>query len=913
MSISRFDTKFPRYDWSWQTYIPQFEELNAGLLDETMGNIQNGFNQSNLLTEKNPNVLNTKGDKELFNQYQLDVQSGLDNVAQAYQRSIREGQAAQNNFLQQVRQDWLPGGRAYALNSRYQGYAQAVDDIEKFSKDDTRGINSGLARYSLQSMLQSGPQYDAKTRSYKSVQTPDLIKDPDIRKAANEMIKQIEEDGDTQFLQGIDGDKRQGWITKIKTEGRSQQKLGLAMQALLDMPEYANQVGRDALYQGFSSDPLQLRSEYQKQLTSEFKDKESAFKAASESKDPALVRQVQRFLSKTGYDVTEDGQYGEQTKSAIEQYRKDTQSKIKSAIDNFDPQSYLENKVRSNYIDYAEGFANQKTTKDLVFDKVWQTRQKIAADKANTDKLVSAIDRLAPVKSDDVTVVDAPAISFGDFKDNLNKTRQTQVEAYKTAEQVKTQDPLFKGWKNEDVVSAYRVYEDLVKKNPQASLNEIRQMYGNTLRQWSQESGKPYTLTPEVESALFDRVQQGREAGTIQAIDQLWSVDEQVNRNVGLMQNFGKTYAETEEGKRNIEEQLGKYRKQGETDEQLVQRAFANPEQFNVSTSRFNRLDPTDLPHGSRSDSYNSAEIFLNKMQSDIARQQKQGSVNYLDKMGTTTLLFSDKDEYVGPTLKRIQEDVNASPFGIYNSEGSQSLVFRSPEGREVVDVNAQNFKVTNTEISTDTDGKTVLVFKGQVKKGQNTESVYTTVRPTVYQLAELRQGLSGELAQAYERGDLQKQIEIGKKIEGLEDPKWSNYASFDSARQNLNRQNTTEQKVFYRRNGRLEELPATWRYTKDKLQQDVGDGTNRYYYNIQHAYDPQSGAKYTLNIQEQKDASGNSIFVAEPTANGQFDYGSSVNAYIVNKNKEIIARTPVERSTSKIENPQVLNTLLGQ
>ncbi len=910
MALSRFDRP-SRYSWDWQTYVPQFEQLDGKLLDETMGRIQQGVDQSNLISEKMPNVLQTEGDVNLFKEYKSDVDNQLSNVSQAYQRSLREGQAAQNQFLQNVRQDWMPGGRAYALNSRYEGYAKAQEELNKFQKEDPRGINAGLARYNLSKMLQDGPQYDSQGRTFRNISTPDLIKDPDIKKAALEMIKEIDESGDTQFLQGVDGDRRQGWITKIKTEGKSDARLRSAMEALLDMPEYSSQVQRDAQYQGLTTDLDLLKQSYQQSLESQLQAKQRVFDQTKQSKNPAQVREVQNFLSRMGVPVKEDGQWGPETERAIEEYKTRTKSNIDGALQNFDPQSYLQGKVRENYLDYAGGFANQKVDKDLVFDKVWQTRQKIAADRANTDKLVSAIDRLAPVKSDDVTVVDAPAIQFGDYRENLNKVQQTQMEAYKVAEQVKSQDPLFKGWKNEDVVAAYRAYEDLRKQNPNATSTQLQQAFGSKLKQWAGD--KPYTLTPEIEQAVFNRVQQGRDQGTIQAVDQLWSVDEEVTRNKSLMNNFGQVYAETPEGKQNINEQLGRFRREGETDQQLLQRAIDRPQDFNRDITIPSGQGFAGITYGQTKSTTNPVALTLDRMQADVAKQQKQGSVNYLNNMGTTTLLFSDKDEFVGPTLKRIQDDVNNSPFGVYDSEGNQGLIFRDLDGKQISSVNPQNFKVTNTAISTDADGRTVLVLKGQEKRGQETKSVYTTIRPTVFQLAELRQGLSGELAAAHERGDFQKQIEIGKKIAGLGDTKWANYAAFDSSKEQLNRQNTQDLPVYFQRNGRLEPLPSTWQYSKDRLTQEISDGQNSYSYNIANAYDPQSGAKYTLNLQEQRDANGNPIYIAQPTPQGQLDYGSSVNAFIGNQNKEIIARTPVERTTSKVENPGVLNTLLGQ
>jgi len=49
--ISRFD-KLPNYDWSWNTSIPKFPELNAEMLDQTLSGVQKGIDQTYLVSDK---------------------------------------------------------------------------------------------------------------------------------------------------------------------------------------------------------------------------------------------------------------------------------------------------------------------------------------------------------------------------------------------------------------------------------------------------------------------------------------------------------------------------------------------------------------------------------------------------------------------------------------------------------------------------------------------------------------------------------------------------------------------------------------------------------------------------------------------------------------------------------------------
>lgn len=898
--ISRFD-KLPNYDWSWNTSIPKFPELNAEMLDQTLSGVQKGIDQTYLVSDKKPNVLNNEVDLQLYNQYKTLVDSGLQEVSQAYTRSLKEGQAKQLDFMNKIKKEWLPGGTADVLNKRYEGYTKANEEITKFEKDDIRGINSGLAKYQLKEQLKKPIGYDPSTGSYTAINTPDLIKDPDIRKAANEMIKNIEEDGDTQFLNGMDGQKKVGWITKIKTESRSAQKLKYAMEALLDMPEFDNQIKRDALYNSFGTDPVKAEQNYRKELNSDFQSKVSAIDQATKSKNPSMIKEVQRFLSNAGYTVPEDGSLNEDTLKAISDYKLDTKSKIENSP--FDLNSYLERGVRKNYIDYASGFANEKISKDLVFDKVWQTNQKIAADRQRTNALINTLERFLPQDSDNVTVTDAPAINLGDFETNLRKSQETQKEAYKVAQEQINKDPLFKGWKAEDIVSTYRVYEELQKQNPNAPLSQIQSMYKARLQQWARGQGKEFNLNDNMVNQIFDRVQLGRNTGAVQAIDQLWAVDDDVNRNMSLIGNFAETYVNTPEGKEAFDLHLKQYQKEGETPDQTVKRVMANPDEFDRKIS-FTTIG--SAPSVTAGTGYNPVKQFTSKMKTDVSEQQKVNPSLYADKMGTTNLLFSDKDGYVKPTLDRIQDDVQGGAFGIYTSEGQQGLVFRDIEGKEISKVNQNSFKVTDTQLSTDQNGKTVLIFKGKGKNGDKYQSVYTTVEPTTYQKYELKKGLAAELAMANERGDVQKQIELGKKIEGLDNPKWSNYRIYDSEKSTLNRSNTSEGVVYYQRNGRLEKLPNTIRYSNNPIKQDITNGQDQFNYTITNAVDVSSGSRYTFNVFEQPtgkvlpDGSMEIIKVAQLDPNGQLDHSSSVNAYILNKNKETLSTVPIEQKQTK-------------
>ena len=897
MPIGRLDTRPNRYDFSWKQSIPLLPELNFAALDATMQGVQTGLDQANLLTQQMPKALNTAEDQQLLQAYKSDVENGLKQITDIYStQGIKSGQAAQNQFLQTIKNDWT-NGRAALLNDRYTSYSKAVEELDKFRKDDVRGINSKYAQYQLQSQLAAPINYNKDTGTYQRITSPEMYKDPELRKNATEALKGIQEDGNTQFFAGMDGQRAAGWITKVQNEGRSEEKLKLVMQAMLEMPEYSGQLDRDTAVQMAETDPDLAKRQYSNQVDQNLNNYKGMYEKAKNSKDPKDIRDFQQFLSQNGYSVAQDGKLGNETTTQADKFIQDLTNDAEAKKSNFNAEAYTRKNIEDSYLDYAGGFANQKIKKDLIADQVYLQKQKIAADRANTQALIASNEKFLPMKADDTSVVASQPVQLGNFVQALDKGKQTQMSAYQTAEQIKAQDPMFKGWKNEDIVAAYREFENIAKANPGANPNDLKAMFNQKFSNYLQGQGN--TGVPGAD--LFEYVSQGRNSPTIASIDSLWSADESVNSMSGLIADYGNTYATTPEGQANIQKLRSAGYGQGINDAQLIQDVVNNPTKYQKTSNTNSVVAGAYLPQKS---TFNHGTEFVANMSRDIANQSKVNPELYKDKMSNSAILQGKGDEFLVPVLNRYGEDINNGAYGSYVSEGGQSALFykmpKAGEGREGADIDAGTFKYETMAIDLDENGKTVIVYSGTGKDGKTVVPAYTRITPTAYQIGEIRQGLAGQLAMAKQSGDYQKQLEIGKKILGLGDAKWSDYRNFDVAGTKLNNKNTSDEPVYQMINGTPTRMEG-FRISNDRLKNQFTDGQNIYETEVVHAWSPFTNTSKTLNVSVIRDANGREIKVAIPTSQGTLDYGSAANVIINNKNKEILATIPVEMEATKI------------
>ena len=895
MAINRFDRQ-SRYDWGWETSIPVLPQLNFEGLDAVMAQTQMGIDQGNLISTKMPNALPTVQDQQLFQEYKSTIDNGLKQVTDIYTtQGLKAGQAAQNQFLRKIQDAWSSGGIADVLNQRYQGYGKAVEELKKFRTDDKRGINSKYAQYDLNQMLEAPINYNPATRQYQTITTPELFKDPDLRVAAQEMLKNIEEDGGTQF-----SNLSPGIIQKIQSEGRSAEKLRLAMAALMEMPEFVSQIDRDTFVQTNEYGLSNTKRDASRELNKTYSKVEGFYNKAKNSKDPKEIREFQNYLSQQGYSVPANGKFDSETQAQADKFLNDAKSvynKKPEEIDDLQAQDFVRSNIKENYLNYAGGFANLKVEKDLIFDKVYLQRQKIAADRANTQALIASNEKFLPMKADDTSVVASQPVQLGNFVQALDKGKQTQMSAYQTAEQIKAQDPMFKGWKNEDIVAAYREFENIAKANPGANPNDLKAMFNQKFSNYLQGQGN--TGVPGAD--LFEYVSQGRNSPTIASIDSLWSADESVNSMSGLIADYGNTYATTPEGQANIQKLRSAGYGQGINDAQLIQDVVNNPTKYQKTSNTNSVVAGAYLPQKS---TFNHGTEFVANMSRDIANQSKVNPELYKDKMSNSAILQGKGDEFLVPVLNRYGEDINNGAYGSYVSEGGQSALFykmpKAGEGREGADIDAGTFKYETMAIDLDENGKTVIVYSGTGKDGKTVVPAYTRITPTAYQVGEIRQGLAGQLAMAKQNGDYQKQLEIGKKILGLGDAKWSDYRNFDVAGTKLNNKNTSDEPVYQMINGTPTRMEG-FRISNDRLKNQFTDGQNIYETEVVHAWSPYSNQSKTLNVSIIRDASGREIKVAIPTSQGTLDYGSAANVIINNKNKEILATIPVEMEATKI------------
>ena len=138
-TLNRFD-RLVQKDWSYpESIVPVLPILNYEMLNSMLAQQQGQFDLAKTISEKQPQVLQTDEDTNLYNQYKQMTETGLQNVSQAYAtKGASEGSKAYREYLNQMKNAWKPGGIADALNNRYTGYYTAKKAIEDQYKDDVR-------------------------------------------------------------------------------------------------------------------------------------------------------------------------------------------------------------------------------------------------------------------------------------------------------------------------------------------------------------------------------------------------------------------------------------------------------------------------------------------------------------------------------------------------------------------------------------------------------------------------------------------------------------------------------------------------------------------------------------------------------------------------------------------------------
>lgn len=772
--LNRFNKFAPR-DYSWQTAIPELPELNVEMLDSTMGNLQNSITQSNLLSKQRPQVLNNKPDLELYQEYKTMVDSGLQKVTDSYKTGgFKAGQAAYNQFLQQVTDEWRPGGRANLLNERFNAYKNATEEINKFAKDDKRSINTSLAKFQLQEELSKPIDYNPDIRKGNSIKTPDLYKDPDLRSAVDDMLKEIKTNGTTSFL----GDfNRDWWVNKISTETREEERIKLAAEALMSQPEFQAQLQRDVQYKTYTTD----KNKYEKSFIESEKQRLDKFTKASEKAktSPKETKDWQNFLREQGYNIEVDGQFGTLTEEATKQFLDSQKSRT------FDFNEQLTSEVKQNYMDYALRAAYKKVDVTPIFNKAIKAKADIQnareANKINRERL-----EFEQKDASLVTVVSGISQQLPDIQKHYEDTKKLKNE-FEGQMNNAIQKSAFNGWTIDNIATAYLKWDKAEGQTLDEKVNNFKRLLN--------ENGSFTFNNDQVDLLVKEMMAPSNQSSVKTMLETYAELQDETSRFEDLQVGLGKQYIQTPEG-RDALSKLEPFRLKGESDEQLMRRLVQNPQQFRETKTVYL---PGRMTDGRTIEEVQQVgEAVLNKMKSDMKNQEQSGFKYDFTSLGTYEVYTHKDDTNLRPVLDNISLAIESGTGLNFSTFGKIGLSFKDFEGEDVKSDGVK--KVKSIAPAKNNKGEPIfkvdLTFtdkKGKVKDG------YTEINviPGSPEQRQTVNGLKSSYIDLVKSGNSTSAMGVLDLIDAFEGKNGLKQASVDLTLKNLNTKNTQLRPVY--------------------------------------------------------------------------------------------------------------------
>lgn len=885
--INRFDRPVQK-DWTYpESIVPRLPTLNYEMLDQMLGQQQSQFDLARTISEKQPQVLQTEGDLALYNQYKQMVDTGLQSVTDAYaNKGAAEGSRAYREYVNGIRKAWQPNGVASALTDRYTSYYNAKKQIDDFYKDDPRNVNKTLSIKALQDQLNNPIDYqDGK---YNQIVTPQTYKDPDFRKAINDMIKQIDESGDTQFLGNRNKDF---WIEKIKSSGKGKAQIEAAVQALSEQPEFAAQIQRDAQYQALSIDPAKYQEQFNAKLDKQFAQNEKLLSG----------KNAKKLLEDQGYDASNLAE-------AKKQFLQDQKDATQSQKDNFNLQTQLSRDVSEDYKNYAAGFATKKIDRDLIANQAVKWQMENARSRERNNALFGIRDALAPQPVPTGTVTSGIAQQLPTLDKHVTDLKKQQADIKNGVDKILT-DPTstFNGWKMEDVAAAQNVWKSTMDRLPStASPEQKRAAFNQAL----QASGT-YQWKPEQLDKVFNEFSSVGGSTITPALESYQDTQNEIERIDNARTDVTSQFVDTPEGKEAFKLIEGK-RLPGETNEQLIQRAYNNPEQFEIKgADKFydNPMSGGYIPQGLRNT--NAAELFKQRVNAGIKENKSKVDYNWGD-MATYNVNFNADDKLMGPLVKTMGESIENGSQYRYSSEGAQGLTFRTNDGSKVSIGAEDKVNIVSGRIAS-RDGNPVIEYKANVTKGNKTlqTTVSVDIVPGSPEQEQVLSGLKNTYVNIYNSGNIKSANAVLDNIFKIEKP-----GSLSDASTQLQVKTLTKAKAKPLNNV-YKEVPDGHGGTKLTSASYWGySGIDTH--NDYQVTDPKTGAVLNHKTYAVIDQSGNkkiaNVYVAPNGTEVLLSMHDNMSSVTQERlGDKIRAETPVVRESVKMPNGEIINLAVNQ
>lgn len=271
-----------------------------------------------------------EGDKPIVEAGLKEVQGMVSNVAQSFasgkttdaMRELRDAKTVLTNM-------WSPTGVFGGVQAYYQEYQKALKEVEEFTKDNTDPAYRYVYKDMLRQSVEKGSGIDPITGKRRTVATPDMTKEINVLKEADDYLKDWKSDTRT-------GIERRGndyfWIGS--TEKVSATELSNAMDNFMSDPRISNALNIQAKYRtGIAGEEgiTTLRTNFEKEFTERYKEQqELASQIGSLLK--GTKEDIQLAQNKLGVKAT--GIVDEATNKAFVEFQEqNSEAKINEGLD----------------------------------------------------------------------------------------------------------------------------------------------------------------------------------------------------------------------------------------------------------------------------------------------------------------------------------------------------------------------------------------------------------------------------------------------------------------------------------------------------------------------------------------------------------------------------------------------------
>ena len=736
MSLNKFDRPVQK-DWNWQTAQIKTPILDYEMLNSIAMEKQAEYDSIASLKGLVPRALPwNESDLAIQQKYRTDVDKDMADVANAYITSPQAGAMAYRNMKAKIQKAWQPGGEADMLNKRTDAYYEGRKAIDEYYKDETNPAFKQFAYDQLDQQSKSNNKYNPATGEYQAIRTPELFKNPDLRKTILDTVAKINESGTSYFT----GPDAAHYIHKYETSGKPADQLQTVAEYLMQQPEFANQLKVEQWYQDRDGLAGKRKDDY----IADIKAKNSALEdQARKASKGEGTKDFQQLLISQGYNIDPDGDYGEKTKKAASDFLEKQRRIIEKDTNDPDLESKVSRKrLTDSYSGYARGLANEKKNEELIFDKNYEIQMKARSDRERTNALLQLNDRLAPVAEPNVTATTSAATNLATNFEMLDasKTSKTSLEDSLDSQYTKDPNSVFYGAPMSAVMEAQRLFDETPLALNGQNLTEEQRF---TIFSQKLAANTDYKHTPAEATKIYKAI--AGNSNLKESINELGKIEQSIERiNDNTLQLAGQ-YLTTPEGKARLNVLKKGVIKPGESDEQLINRVISDPESFKYS-------DGTKMADG-KPRTFNPAENFKNGMALDI--KNNKAGVNY--KTNNNFAIHADnKDDYLYPTLSRATNALNSQDQLNFSSEGKSGLVYRNKDGETFTPDDKPVFNYSFIDIGG--DGVPVIKATGFVGTGNNKKVVTTVIdlHGTNPLTSDTRLGLEKNLAQAVATGNLQ-------------------------------------------------------------------------------------------------------------------------------------------------------------